>query len=132
MTIAIVPWDGKVLTIELCDTAAAGVMTGRVISSTQIENGFTKSAAPPAPIKIKRRRSRAPSDERLAQANRLRDHLKEMAETATIMSAPAYATTLRLFPKMSGGSVQSLLRLGVKKKFWRYNQKVKPAHVEVL
>ena len=123
--IAFLQYEGKTLVLELSPLPGKpGYFDASVVTLT--------GAKTEAPVKIKRRRSRAPSDERLARVNRLREHLKELATDATICSVPAYSTALKMFPKMSGGSIQSLLRLGVKKKFWRYNQKVKPAHVEVL
>ena len=123
--IAFLQYEGKTLVLELSPLPGKpGYFDASVVTLT--------GAKAEAPVKIKRRRFRAPSDERLAQVNRLREHLKEMAEEATLTSVPAYSTALKMFPKLSGGSIQSLLRLGAKKKLWKYNQRVKPAVVEVL
>jgi hypothetical protein len=121
--IAFLQYEGKTLVLELSPLPGKpGYFDASVVTLT----------GKPEPIKIKRRRVRTPSDERLAQAQRLYDHLKEMSTDATLTSVPAYSTALGLFPKLSGGSIQSLLRLGARKKLWRYNQKTKPARVEVL
>lgn len=119
MTIAIVPWDGMVLTIELCDTAAAGVMTGKVISSTKMENGFTKTTV------IKRSRTpKVESQEVIQRATNMRDYFQSEHQSSTPL--PLYATARKFDPNLSGGQVKTAALYGERQKWWKLDMNAKP------
>jgi hypothetical protein len=123
--IAFLKYAGKTLILELSPLPGKpGYFDASVVTLTG-----SKTAAP---VKTKRRRVRATSQERLDQIGRLREHLKKMTEDATVTSVPAYSTALKMFPHLSGGSIHSILRLGAKNRFWRYDQRAKPATLNPL